>query len=842
VHKSKTSSTSHASKSPKKDKSTTTTQAESLKAELDLVSPEATYTPGETAFTPVPAAASGDIQDHDLESPASDNTNTENAAQDVESEAVSVLQQQSEKLQPSSLEDSLNKHGKRPRVDDDDDQITLELSHVPKRKRACSLDSYFEPREKSAHIASRSVSVDVSAMPGSSQKSVTVNSVTVNAAFAHTFNGDMIPFGAEGDASQKYQHQNDQRHADRLADFKQQGAEKNIQKRRASSEPLPEWISRAKKPKQTHEESALLDEANLATGESMAEAKILKSEEVLDTPELASSVGDENLRAIDHATPASHFNRAAADEDASATETESATKEGADSKNDEENKSSSNNAKNDSKDEKSMQKGTTKVSKTDSATASTSCPTPKHVAHQDATHIDDKTSQATDNEPAESSTGKTATSTTNQQPTADNRKTKSALKTQDGQKSTKTKASDAPKSTTTSGSATRTGTQQKAVHKSKKQEAQDEDAKAGKKTANNSEQTNTGDKAKTAKKTESLPQKRSKATNDFHDNTNDLNSSKAKESSAKPASSAAGTENASGRVTGTARFVVTPKEKIKKPVKPTRREQSSTQGQQTAVKRVLAETTNTHRLPAQSGPKKILATKKQPETVDEEATAPKSGGGKKRRRGEDDGVKAAEKTAKAPSASSGDSKKRNRDDDEDDAESTKKPVKKQRTNLPPTPQQSGSDDSAWFHPTRASRSKALAAEKAAALLRGPEPKKMVKHEHLSGVGDSDDDESEDDVQPKKKKAKTEAAASTKEDDEKVEKTNGDNAEDNTSSNTSNADEAPATNNPTPAPQKDKNKGVAHRKGEEPKRRCNAPRVLSAAAEEKKKMNSFFKSR
>jgi hypothetical protein len=399
------------SSSRKKARSLTPEQEESLQAELDSVTARSPSVSHDTPSSPIPASASGDVLDHDEQSGA-------------------------EQVTTSPLASNKNEHGKRSRDDDDDDddQTTPEVSNIYKRKRTGSLESDLDTREKSADIASRSVSVDGSVVPSSTQKSVTVESVTVNAAFSPAVNGDMIVFGTKGDAGQKYQHQQDQGHDNRMAESKQQGAGKKTQKRKASDDLLPESISQAKKPKQSHEESLLRSEADLATGESMAEAKNLKLDEVMDTPEVASSDDYESLQAIGQ-------DGAAVDEDASAN------KEGADSKHDEENKSSSSGAKNDSNEEQTVQKGTTKVSKTDSATTSASPPKHKPVAHQDATQTDEMTSQATDNKPAESSDGKTATPTTNQQPAAYNGKTKSATLSQDEQKSAKTKEFAAPTST-----------------------------------------------------------------------------------------------------------------------------------------------------------------------------------------------------------------------------------------------------------------------------------------------------------------------------------------------------------------------------------------------------------
>lgn len=759
---------------------------------------------------------------------------------DLEDTQVGQFEQsetQLEKLQSSAPVDGFNKHNKRSLDEDDDEQVTSELSNAHRNKRARSLEPYISPRENNARVTSRRGSLGANAMPDSTYNSVTAYSASVNGGFVPLATGDITPFGADGNAGLKYGQYQQQPSKESHAESKEQDSAKQVQKRRAS-EPLLEPM--AKKLKQSDGEAALLKETEQPTVEPMAETKLFELNDVTKKPEVASSAGDESISFTDTAAPALHTHETATGEVANETETEPTTKEEAESNND----------------EKKV------VEKSDSASGNTSSNTNEH---QDATQGDNKTSQTSEEKSAESSSNQTE---------------KSTPKTQDGQKSVKNNAS-----TTTSGSATETTTQQEPAQKSKKNNVQDQVAEVSKTPTKNSDNIDTDDEAqsateKPAKKkpattTKPKPQRKVKANDDEQTTTS-------KKSAAKPTSSAPGVKKSTSkgsavkqpskstqqqpqpRLTGAARFVPTPKGN---------RPRSAAQNIATDNKRTLADKTNTHRQPTKSDPKKTLAASKnkQLEAANKQPTPATPAASKRRKHNGDDAVESNPKPAEKKQRQE-QSKKRSRKDDEDedededddaeddDAGRTKQKSKKQRTNLSSstTSSQQVPDASTSFQPDRASRSRAAAQQRAAtAAAAAAAPRQQAtqntQYDHDLPSGGYD---SEDEVQPQSQ-ARTQASGPVDKHEQMAEseQTTSDDAQrgvkDTASGNTGDAEDTSASNGDKPQPQKKektKNGFIAHRKGQEPedpeerkkrKQQESNARVMSEEAQRKKDTEKLF---
>ncbi|GAB7334810.1 hypothetical protein MBLNU13_g06725t1 [Cladosporium sp. NU13] len=617
-----------------------------------------------------------------------------------------------------------------------------------------------------------------SATPSSTHNSVTVYSAAVNAVPAVPWG--MIPFGADGHAAQKYHDFQEQLLNKELAKFEACEAAKQVKKRSASEE-LPEPV--AKKFKPSDEERTLVLETLQASGQPMAEAKAFKEEDVIEKPEVASPAGDESIPSINTANAAIHTHGATIGEEAIAAETEPTTKEEAESTNDEDNKSSSSSAEDRPNDENKVAEET---SKTDTAPANTSAP---KYEHQDATQGDNKTSQTSDEEPAESSRNETA---------------KSTSKTQDGQTSVNTTAS-----TMTSGSATENTTQRQPAQKSKTNHAQDGVASVSKKPAKNSDNINTDDKVTSTTK---------------------------KMTTKKP------------HVSGPDRFKPTPN-KFSSDYQP----QASTKGQKAFAKKLLADKTNTDRQPARSQSKKAPAprTKEQRKATEKQPTQVKSAASRKRKHDEDDDVESNPKPAEKKQRKE-QSKKRSREeiedehedeDEDDDAGRPKKKTKKQRTDSSSTSTstQPDADASTSFNPDRESRSRAAAKKRAADTTRPQAPR--PRNEAL--WVDFDD---EGQFKPRNE-AQTQASGpvnkdeQTDEHEQKDKQTNGDDAEHgvkdgDTSSDARNTEDAPASNDNKPQPQKKKD-SVAHAPGQEPKRTKKTARRQGNPAAQLKKVGRKF---
>ena len=770
------------------------------------------------------------------------------------SDQIEQTQHQHEEPKSSALEDSVNKNGKRRLDNEDDDEATSGLFDVHMHKRARSLDSYSNPREKHAHVAKRGSFLYEHTMPSSTKTSTAVNVASIDAGLIPTVTGWMIPFGAGGNANLKYKHVQEQLSAESVAMLAKQGAAKQVQKRRASEAQLPEQISQsmAKKLKQSHEERALRDEIQQATEKSTAEVKPMKQDEVVNTPELTSASGDKNVQMVDHPSAIFASTGATTDEEASAIKPKSSSKDHVDSKNVEANESSSSSTDANPSDEKSAQKATGKISKTDTSPNNTSTPTSEPVAYEEATQVHNKTSQATDEQPAESPIVLAATTTAKQEQAVHSEQAKPTSKTQDGQKSAKTKASGAPTSTTASGTATTTEKQQTTAHNSKKHNGQNGVAKAGKKTTDNSNNTNTDDKAQSAN-ANSITKKTVTKTKTKTKNDSDQDAVMSKKTSTKSASSASDTKPASktstakqpaaGTSTGTGRFHLTEKSDVKRPVARKNPSQATTQNQPTTVNK-LTDKTNTHGQRTNNLPGKTTTSgsKKQPEATEEQHTPARPVSSKKSSRDE---VESVEKTAKMsrpnnPAKSSA-NKKRSLDED-DGADNTKKPAKKQRIRALPTP---APEVNATSSDSRPSRSRAAAQRNAAAASAAPAARRLTEQalaQWFEGPEFGDGDEgSDDEAQPATSAKENERNECKDRDDQKI---NEDEAqqgvEEQPSSDTGSAEDVPATDADMPAPQKKRKQGVAYPPGEEPKRRAAKPRVLSAAAQERRVRNKLIK--
>jgi hypothetical protein len=892
----KASSTSPpVSTSLKKVKSTTAEQLDLPNAESDSASTETLSASHNTSSSPVPASAPHDAVDHDVNleyamreeiysgfeqlSPSQtidvmniimqyanqgnsqmelDDDNTL-GVDDIPSRDLVIVVNRirahlshnaikgKDKDNTNGVSDGTKKKGKRSLDDDDDDdQVTSEDPDVHRSKKARISEPDGSPREKSAHAASREGSFDESALPNSTQNSVTVYSAAVNGGVVPAVTGGMIPFGAVGHAAQKYHDLQEQRFKVQIAPFKKQEPAKQLQKRSASEAQLDEPIS--KRVKQFDEGMALQNEAQQATEEPVAEAKSFKQEDIMEKPEVAFSAD------TDDATPDYHNNQTTSGEDANATETEPTTKEEADSTNDEENKSPSSSGDSDGE-----KKAAEKTSTTGSATTETLSPTD----HQDATKIINKTSQTSDEESAESHSNETAATTMKQEEASHGGEAESTTETQDGQKGAKATATDAPASTTTSGSATTTDTQQEPALKSKKNSAQDRVAKASKKSAKDSDSDDTDDESgsdielpvnrKPASRSERKPQNSAKANNDQHTNANKQGAARRKRAPVNPASSAQDNKKSTSKASAVnqpsapkpqsgppapaSRFIPSSTAYNERQAALSNPSQASTNGPK-AAKRPLADKTNTHRQPTKSDPKKTPAASKnkQQETAIEQPTQVKPAASKKRKQDDADATKSTEAPMRKKQRGEP-SKKRRRDDDEDDDEDddtastkkpAKKPVKKQRTNpsSTSTSNQPDPDVSEALRPIRASRSRAAAAP--TQVQRAPNPELWVNF---------------DEVPPKPQdQAQTHAPDPVKEDEkaeeneQKDEQTNSDDVEhgvkdDSTPGDVGNAQDAP----------KKKGDGIARRKGTElqkKEKKKSGPRQMSENAKMKKAVGGF----
>lgn len=537
----------------------------------------------------------------------------------------------------------------------------------------------------------------------STQKPVTVDSSMIKAGVIPAVNGDVIVFGTTPDAAATYAGVE----AMSAAKMSKQSPQQQGKKRTAMDAGMLQTTSPAptKKSKLSEEESALIIQAGLATEESQAEATVTKPQEIVPKSETAS----DSIKASP--VPAAHD--APKEEDSSATETHTAKEKSSDAKSSEESKKSPA-----TKDTVGKAKSTTNTSATSAETQ------PKKAANND---------------------------------NADNSIVKPTVAKEAAVVAPVSSRANNSDNSNTAGKVRPAA--QKSTSKSSTMAMEKQQQKKTTTTMSKQSATKAGPSALDVKNNTAAAKKQSTATS--------ASSVPVTKAATKP--SAAPKKKALPPPPET-RFQLSDNMMTQTPAhrtsQPSTASQSAQSAARPAVKKALADKTNTQREPQrQRAPAAATTTKKQLDAATEKPAPQRSTAQIKRSHEEDEVIAPVSKSAKKqhtnPSpyvpAKAAEKKRKRASDEDDEPKTVSKTAKKQHTrpSPPQASEESESDDSEsdsempFASRTTRSSAAAAAAKKPAVATQ---PRRQVQL--FDDIPDSGDEESDVEPKPKKAKAKT----------------------------------------------------------------------------------------